>query len=845
MTKPRHILTKIHFCLLLILSLFTLNASGQYQVEGRIVDSDTKEPLPFVNIMIEGTSHGTLTNIDGIFEIRYEEPIEKLLLSYVGYKPKEYLLPDSVGFNKIELVQKPVSLEEVLIYPGENPAHRIINNAIKNRDINNPENLNSFSYNAYNKFVWTMDVEQRTIGYLDSENFIKEEKNQHNYNDEKHPADSNEHDTMRDRLIEHLDSHHLFLSENYTERKFLQPGRNNNNILASRISGFKDPTLFLIADQMQSFSFYEDYIEIYFQKYLSPLAPNSTNRYLFNLEDTLYSANDSIYVISYRPGKGRNFEGLKGYLYIHTHNWAIQNVIAEPAIKNDNIKIQIRQKYRLIDDKQWFPEELHTYIEMPIELFPGETYNVIGDGRKYIENVKLDPEITRRDFNSYEYYWEGSTSRDDEDFWLKHRRDSLTNREANTYQFMDSIGEQDNLDRYTDGMLTLLDGRVPWKIFDFDIYRVINYNRYEGLRLGIPLQTNHRLSRHFTLKGHAAYGFKDKAFKYGFGGEVLLHHRTNFRIGFDHHNDINPRGISNFYHPFGSLLEVTTNPNIYQTMSAGKVDKSYKNQAWLSFLTLRNNLNLKMSLIDEKLTTTDDYLFDNNTEDFENQQYRFTETSLKTRFTLGESYIYTPSRITGAFSARNVRPVIYLNITKGWDDLLDGEFDYWKAEMLFRYHYNIRMLGTQSWSLMGGFIDSDLPWSRLFSARGVYSSMPLAYSESFITMPGQSMVSDRYAAVFFNHNFGSLLLRTNRISPEFAIFAKGIYGEMSNPGIHRNVDFNIPEKGYYEAGISIGNIPFLTENSNITISIAYNLGHYASPKFFENFAFGYSLVIEN
>ncbi len=830
----------------LVLILLILSATkifGQYRVEGRVIDSKTREPLPFVNIIIEGTRHGALTNVDGLFEIRFNEPIGKLLLSYVGYEPKLYVVDPGKRQHLIEMVQKPIQLDEVVIYPGENPAHRIISNAINHRNTNNPENMGSFRYNFYSKFIVTGEIENDLHEVADTTRpgvppdlpkYIPDDVSLPTKGDL--PFDNIDDDVPTiERMRSHLEGHHLFITETYSERKFLFPGLDNEKVLASRVAGFKSPMFVMLTSQLQSFSFYDDYIEILTAKYLSPISPNSTNRYFFNLEDTLYSGNDSTFVITFRPARGRNFEGLKGVLYINSFNWAVQNVIAEPAGEVDGVHLCIRQKYELIDSLQWFPSEQHTTVQ--VDISSKET--VIGEGRMYVENIELNPGLKRRDFSAFEFYWDDKVSTYDEEFWEKHRRDSLTAREFNTYHFLDSVGYEHDFDRLAESMITLFDGNIPWWIFDIDLARVLNYNRYEGLRLGVPLRTNHKLFSWVTLKGYGAYGFKDKEFKYGFGSEVMLHRKSDLRIGFDHSNDVAARGITRFYHPFNSLLNLQA--NLYSTLPVRKMDESVKNTAWIGMRTFRNNLSLKLGFTDEKLTLTDDYRFvEGSVQGDENNIYSFTETNLQLRFALGEVYIFTPARIVPFFS-RNIRPVIYLNITKGWDGLLDGEYDYWKAEMLFQYHYNIRMLGTQRWSLQAGMIDRPVPWQRMFSAPGM-SPIPLSVGESFITMEGQSMVSDQYAALFFWHNFGSLLFRKGRVAPEFTVFAKGIYGNVRNPEHHHYADFNIPDKGYFETGITIGKIPFLTENSNINISIAYNFGYYSQPKFFDNLGLGLSYV---
>lgn len=72
------------------------HALAQQTVSGSITDADTREPLPFTNILVQGTTIGTTTDERGRFSlvIPEEGPTQgNLIASYVGYKS------DTVRFN--------------------------------------------------------------------------------------------------------------------------------------------------------------------------------------------------------------------------------------------------------------------------------------------------------------------------------------------------------------------------------------------------------------------------------------------------------------------------------------------------------------------------------------------------------------------------------------------------------------------------------------------------------------------------------------------------------------------------------------------------------------------------
>lgn len=55
-------------------------------ISGIVTDKNTGETLPGVQVIIEGTDHGAVTNIDGYYEIYKVPPGEyELFIEYLGY----------------------------------------------------------------------------------------------------------------------------------------------------------------------------------------------------------------------------------------------------------------------------------------------------------------------------------------------------------------------------------------------------------------------------------------------------------------------------------------------------------------------------------------------------------------------------------------------------------------------------------------------------------------------------------------------------------------------------------------------------------------------------------------
>ena len=146
---------------LLFLAFFIFSAEtlfGQsHTLSGKITDERNRQPLAFVNVVINEGLQGVISDIDGKYTITADEPITKVKFSSIGYEPKEITLQADQKRCNVALTPMTFELGEVTVEAGENPAHRIIDSLMTHRKANNPNSLNSYSYNIYDKMVITID----------------------------------------------------------------------------------------------------------------------------------------------------------------------------------------------------------------------------------------------------------------------------------------------------------------------------------------------------------------------------------------------------------------------------------------------------------------------------------------------------------------------------------------------------------------------------------------------------------------------------------------------------------------------------------------------------------------
>ncbi|MDR8391922.1 SusC/RagA family TonB-linked outer membrane protein [Aliifodinibius sp. S!AR15-10] len=88
-------------------------------VTGQVVDAQTQDPLPGVNVLIKGTSQGTATNPNGTFELSVSSLQDTLVFSFIGYQTKEVPLNGRTSVDIILSAQSIKGEELVVVGYGE------------------------------------------------------------------------------------------------------------------------------------------------------------------------------------------------------------------------------------------------------------------------------------------------------------------------------------------------------------------------------------------------------------------------------------------------------------------------------------------------------------------------------------------------------------------------------------------------------------------------------------------------------------------------------------------------------------------------------------------------------
>ncbi|MCX6241514.1 MAG: DUF5686 family protein [Bacteroidetes bacterium] len=825
------------YCLIILLSLLFFFGSDVFSqevfiVSGKVTDKANGRPLAFVNIVQEDGFGGT-TDIDGKFRFRWTKKPRYLAMSYVGYESLNYPLTGSMQNLQIGMVAKQIDLKEVEVLPGINPAHRIIRNAIDNRDANDPEKLLSFSYTSYDKTFFTIDTDTTAGKAVVDTSMMKRFMMRADTTALRDSIIKKMADTSEAKTQAFFKSQYLFLMENVTKRKFLHPDKNYNKVIAARMSGFKDPIFVFLTTQIQSFSFYKPFITIFQSSYINPIGAGSLSRYFFKIEDTTYSGKDTTFIISFRPRKGTNFDGMKGIISISSNKWAIQNVIAEPA-KQSGMEIRIQQMYELIDGEHWFPMQLNTDVTF-YNLQAGRHF-LIAKGRSYIRDIVLNPELVRREFTYLDVEVDQSAGARSEEFWNQYRMDSLSSKDRKTYKVLDSIGKASNLDKYAKSLQTILTGKWPWGPVDIDINRIINYNTYEGLVVGAGIHTNDKIARWFRVGGFYQYAFAVSTSKYGGDATFYINKRQDITLSGDYYYNLVPSGLVSFPLDYQSVLGGNFGPlytlKLDRTQHFG-MSFGFRGFKWFLF-----NIGLSN---DFKKSTTWDFAIPEGNAVVLQDQFTFTEVKAGFKWAYKEQYIQT---IDNRINLGTNYPLVWLEYTRGIKGFINGQYDYNKIDLKVKKTFNIKFLGKLTFQLNGGYVDQPVPACNLYYGDATYRMFALFAPNTFGTMRMNEFLSNTYASLFIYHDFGHLLLKGRKwFHPEFAVVQNIGFGWLDHKQNYA-YQSQAPKEmnlGYYESGLLINNIVNL-KLYTIGAGAFYRWGPYGFDNVGDNFAYKISVI---
>ena len=785
--------TTIKFIFILILISNSFNLFSQVtKIRGTIIEAGTNEALPFVNINFKGTTVGCISDFDGNYSIETREKVDTLVISYIGYKTIKKKI--NIGsYQKLDftLETESIALDEVTITPGENPAYRIIRNIIKNKEKNNPDRLNSYQYEVYNKMQ--IDINNLDDGFKNKRVF-------------KHFQFVFDYvDTSSISGKEYLP---IFISENISDYYYTKNPKHEKEIIkASNISGIENESVTQFTGNMfQKTNIYKNKIDVFGKAFISPFSPFWKMYYKYYLLDSANVNGHWSYQISFRP-RSKTEPTFSGDFWVTDTTWALQEVNIK-ITKDANINLiqdmVVHQKYIEVEPNVWMLKKDKLVVDFNIakktQGFFGRKTTIYD---KYIINKPKDEEFFKST-SAQTIIVTDSARNKSKEFWDKERKEELTDQEKGIYAMVDTIQKVPIFRTYVDIITTLMTGYYNIGKIEIGPYsKIYSYNTVEGHRFRLGLRTSTDFSEKLFMEVYGAYGTLDLTYKFGAEIKYFIIKNPEFYIGATSKFDVEQLGASNNSYPTDNVFHFVLKRTSTDKLNFLKEGTVYIGKEW--FDGLSNKLNFIHRIIapigKNQENIPIDYLMGKET-------ITTSEIGLKTRFAFNEKFIYG-KRSKSSLGTKY--PIINLYLGLGIKDVFSSDYDYQKINISISNHFSLSVLGKTYIYIEGGKIWGTLPFPLLQLQKGNETYWYDDYS--FNLMNYYEFITDQYVSAMVTHHFQGIVLNKipllKKLKWREVVMGKGVMGNISQA----NKNFAAFPAGttelvkpYFEASAGIENI---------------------------------------
>jgi len=712
----------------------------EFVVKGKVTDANSGDPIPFVNVLYQGTNIGATTDFDGNYTIKTHTPSDSLIASYIGYRRKAKVVAKVASqVINFQMEEEATSLQEFVVYAGENPAFEILRKTIQNKPNNDKRKLTAYEYDTYTKIE------------IDVDNI----------------SDKLRENKMMKKVAQVLDSVEriagedgrpilpLFISESISKFYFRDnPQLRYEHILKSKMNGvgIEDGTLItqFIGSSFQEYNFYQNWLNIVSKEFVSPIADGWRLYYEYELTDSLYVGGEYCYRLDFTPKSPQDL-AFTGTIWVTKEGFALKQIdvsIGKQANLNFVEKIKIQQELEPTSEGAWLPVKNRVLIDISelTNASAGMLAKFYTSNQNFVVNQPKELSFYERTIMMAE----DARLHEEEEYWDTLRHEPLTETEKNVYKMIDTLQNIPVVKTYTDIVKIAVNGYFDaGKVYIGPYAAFMAYNNIEGLRLQAGFKTSMDFSNKWVLRGQLGYGFKDEKIKYSASIQRILSRNRWTTASLRFRSDIGRVGVDDEVLADNYLFLVAQR---WGTFRRGyyfdesrfnfqrELFKGFTQRVAFKYLTFRPTFN-----------------FGYETDDGIAQNFETAELIVESRYARDEVFVQDDNDRISLGTSR--WPIITLRYTRGFKGVIDSDFDYTKIRLSVYKRIRFGPLGVGYVNVMGEYTFNPIPYPLLTPHIG--NQTPIFTSISYNLMNFGEFVSDRYASLQYQHHFEGFLL--NRI----------------------------------------------------------------------------------
>ena len=841
-------------------SLVGQETSQRTSISGTVVDADTGETLPFVQIyFLKSTTNkgmipseiGTTSDLDGNFSISNTSGYNTLHFQMLGYKTEMLTLRKGQNRKDVKIKMSPdvYGLQDIVVTPKNrkrdykrkgNPAVELIKNVIANKEKHCVQTADYYTAKTYSRMSFALDNIKVNWEkpFWKNFTFVK-----------KYIDTTGVYPSVTVSLREHI-------NEEYYQRK---PHREKKILQKKRIFG--------IEDLVSSGSFQENINAIFrdveindnsmnllFNRFVSPLSSTlAVTFYQYYIMDTIMVDGYPCIDLAFVPVNSESY-GFTGHLYIvndSTFRLKRYAINVPPDINLNFVSnYSVEHSYKQLPNGLWAPDRTTTYAKFYIL---NNKRGMLARQTKIYTDWDLETPIPKQTFSALkadEVETNDSTAqRFGAAAWDTLRPEPLTKYENSVYELVQEATSNQKIASMiaaVNAITTEFIATTPARDMDlskFDIgpiYQFVSWNMLEGVRVRVGGASTAKLHDQFFFRGYLAFGTKDLRPKYNATFIYTFDkHKNQPYDGIRHHLQLSAQ--YDVEEP-GQLTDVIRRDHILMSIPTSKPTMGFNQyvfhakleymKEWRNKFSIRTSFDfmnneaagaLKYERVNWAMNPDSSWNF--NTTGI--PSYRNYEGCIEFRYSPGSRVYIDRMGIESPFAMDKDAPTVQLTHYVGYlDDRYHGGngFIYNRTEAMFDQRFWFSAFGHLDLRVQTGMIWQKVPFTKLYIPN-TSTSIFLA-QRAFNLMKPMEFLMDQYVALFATYYFKGWILNRipglNKLKLRGVVSVAAIYGGLSkknNPFLETGTglyefpqDATFDDSGYWTAGRTtspIGKLPYI------------------------------------
>ena len=776
------------FASLLLAVLLALPAVAQrIVISGQVVEAATGEPVPFASIFVPRTTAGATADLEGKFKLTVTGSPDSVAVSALGFATMRRKLTDASAQTILFRMKAGggVSLAEVVVRPGENPAFRILREVQKNKSKNERDALQSAEFDSYNRTeVSLADIpaamakrkvvrDMRALAVRRGAAAAADP-------DAPLPLFASE---VGSRVYQKYGP--LRRREDIAHRQMRGAGPREGSVLSQ-----------LLGSNFQVFNFYPNWQNILSKDFISPIAEGGRIAYDYELLDSVFVGKDWCYKLSFAPKRAHDI-AFKGTMWITAEGYALRRIdCAANTEANINFITDLRIFQDLTPPQDGPGLPVRTRLVFGIKPYQGQAamrvrFTTVNSG--FARNVAHESGFYDVPTNVATTAGEpapggllGQLGQDGTPalgYFDQYRPDTLSLSERQTFAVLDSAKQLPSVRNVLDWVELFVNGYK--RVGKWELGPILNsyaYNDFEGNRVRLGFRTTPDISKNWVSQGYLAYGTKDEKVKFGLKTNYIAERRHWTVLGAEYRHDVEQIALLD--------NDFLSGDNLFAAASRwGRFRQGRPVLRDLAVLSVQRDLfhgfTQSLQLRHQRIEPLHEFAYflrpetDRGPDAPKAQNFMLSELVFESRYARDENMVQSENRRRAIGLKR--WPVFTFRYTLGFNRFLGSDFHYNKFNLLVTHSVSLGQLGRFSYRAEGSYIPDAVPNPLLKIPLG--NQTYFLNANSFNLMRYFEFVTDRSVSLRVEQHFEGLFLNSipgiRALNWRLVASANVLYGDLS------------------------------------------------------------------